>query len=274
MDLSFSLHITVWVWIIIGVAGVIGTAALTFGEAGRTASKWWMVAILLCMGTGGSGLLTLAFAAAGWPSAALYVWRATAIVVTLLGIPLFLQRGLEVSLPDAESKVVIKWSERRWSALIGTLLVAGLTWLSFRSSPPKINSDALNSAAPVVATSVLPAASILLLATLIALGLGTIYFLYLFVRRLEEGGAPQIEAHWGGIGGGLGGWRMSPALGHVLVATLLAVLFTVFLFRFDSQVRSAAAPVPSPTLTPAPQEAEVNKAQQVESKTEDGKGPN
>jgi hypothetical protein len=271
MDPSLSLHITVWIWIIVGVAGVIGAAALIFGEAGRGADKWWQIAFLLGMGAGGSGLLTLAVAAAGWPSVALYIWRATAIVVTLLGMALFVQRGLKVTLPDpVDSKVAIQWSERRWSTAIGTLLLAGLTWLSFRSNRPQISSDALSSAAPVAVTSVLPVAS-MWLAALVVLGLGTIYFLHLFVQRLEEGGAPQIEAHWGGIGGGLGGWRMSPALGHVLVATLLAVLFTIFLFRLDSQGRSAAGSGPSPT--PTPQNSEVSKAPQIESKAEDGKGP-
>jgi hypothetical protein len=67
------------------------------------------------------------------------------------------------------------------------------------------------------------------------LALGTLIFLSLFVQRLQLGGAPQIETHWGGIGGGLGGWRMSSSLGYLLVAIVLSVMFTVFLVQFDAR---------------------------------------
>lgn len=52
------------------------------------------------------------------------------------------------------------------------------------------------------------------------LGTLTLLFALLFLRAVERGEPPLFESHWGGLGGGLGGWRISPALAY-LVATLL-----------------------------------------------------
>jgi hypothetical protein len=130
--------------------------------------------------------------------------------------------------------------------------MASMAWLSFQSHPPEISSDALISSAPVEATSMLTLASILWMATLVALALGTTYFLFLFVQRLEQGGPPEIETHWGGIGGGLGGWRMSRSLGYLLVALGLSALFTFFLLRFDATGRAERPPGKTGVTTPTP----------------------
>jgi len=262
MDPSISLQITAWFWITMGAAGVIGAVIRTFTAAVESEQNWWEIPVFLGIAYAGNGLSTLGVAAAGWPSIALYVWRATAIICVLIGSIIFTRiiiakrgrhrgsaEGRDGSPGFEPEGSRFSYGPLLWSTTISTGILAAMAWLSFRSNPPEISSDALSSAAPVAATSVLPAASILWLATLVVLGLGTIYFLYLFVQRLEEGGAPQIEAHWGGIGGGLGGWRMSPALGHVLVATLLAILFTVFLFRLDSRERHSTVTVSSHTPT-------------------------
>lgn len=49
-----------------------------------------------------------------------------------------------------------------------------------------------------------------------------------FVAVASEEGA-AVEAHWGGFGGGLGGWRLSPALMYLLAIVFFGGLFTTTL---------------------------------------------
>ena len=46
----------------------------------------------------------------------------------------------------------------------------------------------------------------------------------LFVRSLETEKRLSIESHWGGLGGGLGGWRVSRSLTYLLVTVPLTLL--------------------------------------------------
>lgn len=46
----------------------------------------------------------------------------------------------------------------------------------------------------------------------------TLWFLHLFVDSVRDGQWPAFESHWGGLGGGLGGWRVSPSLLYLLGA--------------------------------------------------------
>jgi hypothetical protein len=75
-------------------------------------------------------------------------------------------------------------------------------------------------------------------------------------REVQGGGAPAVESHWGGFGGGMGGWRVSPALSYVFAALLLAALVGSIATILDRRVRvvpssgtAPAAPAPS---TPQP----------------------
>jgi len=231
------------------------------------------VTAILGIGLGASGLLTLAVAAAGRPLGALYLWRATALICLLLGPTIMLRMGRrkrgrppgnimrrrEVlgsaggrgGPPGIETEGARRgalW----WSTIIATGIMASMAWLSFQSHPPPLSSDTLSASAPVEATSMLTLASTLWMATLVALALGTTYFLFLFVQRLEQGGPPEIETHWGGIGGGLGGWRMSRSLGYLLVAMALSALFTFFLLRFDAAGRTERPPEKAGATTPTP----------------------
>jgi hypothetical protein len=52
------------------------------------------------------------------------------------------------------------------------------------------------------------------LAALIALGASA--------ARMMQGGAIEVETHWGGLGGGLGGWRLSSAAGLAVLAAISA----------------------------------------------------
>lgn len=62
-------------------------------------------------------------------------------------------------------------------------------------------------------------------ATQLVLGMATVGFLVGFTREIERGEWPRIETSWGGLGGGLGGWRMSPALACLLGALVFGGVF-------------------------------------------------
>jgi hypothetical protein len=66
----------------------------------------------------------------------------------------------------------------------------------------------------------------------IAVGLllaaGAVVFLVLAVRRAAAGGSFGVDSHWGGFGGGLGGWRISPPLAYLLAGLALALILAVF----------------------------------------------
>ncbi len=54
-----------------------------------------------------------------------------------------------------------------------------------------------------------------------------IVFLARFVRSLESGEPLGIESHWGGLGGGVGGWRISRPIVYLLPAIVFAALTAV-----------------------------------------------
>jgi hypothetical protein len=71
-----------------------------------------------------------------------------------------------------------------------------------------------------------------------------VYLLGMFIRRGSDFG---VETHWGGFGGGLGGWTISPALialvSSVAFATLTVVLAHKFAdFAVSTPASSPAAP--------------------------------
>ena len=57
-----------------------------------------------------------------------------------------------------------------------------------------------------------------LIASLIGSGVMTIIFVALFVFMTWMDPRPQIEGHWGGLGGGLGGWRIAPSILFLIAA--------------------------------------------------------
>jgi hypothetical protein len=54
----------------------------------------------------------------------------------------------------------------------------------------------------------------------------TIWFVALFLNAIKDHGTPQVETNWGGLGGGLGGWRFSVSLVYLLIGVFFAVLLT------------------------------------------------
>ena len=61
--------------------------------------------------------------------------------------------------------------------------------------------------------------------TLSLLGAATLGFIGGFVAAIHRGEWPRFETSWGGLGGGLGGWRISPALACLIGAMVFGALF-------------------------------------------------
>jgi hypothetical protein len=61
--------------------------------------------------------------------------------------------------------------------------------------------------------------------------LGTAAAFYRMYQELNRGDSPRLEHHWGGLGGGLGGWRVSPSLAYLLLTVALASLLTLIVTR-------------------------------------------
>ncbi len=100
-------------------------------------------------------------------------------------------------------------------------------------------------------------AAALLFGLLLALLLGAALALFfLAFTETAGGGPPSVESSWGGLGGGLGGWRLSPALVYFLGALFLAGLFGFLAHRIvGSEEFRAWSGVPA---VETPQETKVS----------------
>jgi hypothetical protein len=91
-------------------------------------------------------------------------------------------------------------------------------------------------------------------------GIVLVMLLWVFGRSLRSGDGVAIESHWGGLGGGIAGWRVSAPLIYLLgIVFLLGVSATLAWRIFpppkdlagQTQVASPS-PSPSPSPTSAP----------------------
>lgn len=79
-----------------------------------------------------------------------------------------------------------------------------------------------------------------LLVPLIFVGLAVICLVRLG-QRLGRNEALELTSHWGGLGGGLGGWRLSGAAGYLLLLVLCAALAAATLRGTARDFRESAA---------------------------------
>lgn len=63
--------------------------------------------------------------------------------------------------------------------------------------------------------------------SLLVLGALTVGFAGGFGAFVRRGEWPRFETSWGGLGGGLGGWRLSPALACLIGAIAFGTAFTL-----------------------------------------------
>jgi hypothetical protein len=59
------------------------------------------------------------------------------------------------------------------------------------------------------------------------LGFGALIFLGMFGFSAYLGDSPRMESQWGGLGGGLGGWQLSPSLAFLIAGLLLSSFFVL-----------------------------------------------
>jgi hypothetical protein len=82
---------------------------------------------------------------------------------------------------------------------------------------------------------------------LCVLGVASLVFLGLFVASVLLGNAPRMDSHWGGLGGGLGGWQVSPSLAFLCAGLLLSA--------FTSSAATSEGPASAGRSSPASAEA-------------------
>jgi hypothetical protein len=129
-----------------------------------------------------------------------------------------------------------------------------IAWQTFPTSPstmpgyrPRrpVRAMAISAAAGAIAVAALraddlPHAYAVLLAFF---GLAALVAICNAAARLNEGDTLEFVTHWGGLGGGLGGWRLSPAAGLVVLAIVSAsAAITVVLGRPAPVAAEAAKP--------------------------------
>src|SRR5688572_20883619 len=83
--------------------------------------------------------------------------------------------------------------------------------------------------------------------TIVAAAIGTIAVGCLVLFALEaQRREVRVETHWGGLGGGAGGWKLSPALLYLVLALVLFSMLTVIATRAlasaDEAIDREAAP--------------------------------
>ena len=106
-------------------------------------------------------------------------------------------------------------------------------------------------------------------ATLYAFGAATAWFIHRFHESMQQEGWPGMETHWGGLGGGLGGWRVSPSVIYLVGALTFAGILSYSLPKvvempvevsiadaeWDIEAEASEPPPPAvvaPSVVPAP----------------------
>lgn len=85
----------------------------------------------------------------------------------------------------------------------------------------------------------LPAAQAVLLVVLGALAVASFG---MFIHSLGGGDGVGVESHWGGIGGGVGGWRVTTPLIFLLLTIFFAGLLTASVQFADPPAQPPADP--------------------------------
>ena len=71
---------------------------------------------------------------------------------------------------------------------------------------------------------------------LVVFALAALGFFLGFISELRRGDRLEIQHHWGGFGGGLGGWRLSNSLAFLLGALLFTGVFVYPVNEFTSEL--------------------------------------
>lgn len=231
MSAALAVNVAAWLWALAGLAMIITFVVLAFSGFDEYSAFLFMVGLTVS----GIGSLVFALHIIASPIIALWTWRVAGVVCVL--ISLISVRGLR---PGQDVSVVT-----RLSGLLNVvvpLVVASASFLAQSIPPVK-----LAAAGPATIPNItIDGVRLWHGVALGVLGLGTIVFLLLFVRMAERGISLQVESNWGGIGGGMAGWRVSPSLTYFAATAIFGVLFAIFVFQLE---RPAAGGTASPQAT-------------------------
>jgi hypothetical protein len=233
-----AINVAAALWLVAGLGIAIALIIVVFKEFDSEDEALPYLA-LGGIGLAEVGLLVLATYLL-FPGVVLWAWRVSAVLYVVMALIAATRVG---SSPLARA------------AAAGNVLLAIAMAATSIDPGDALTRPAVASSAPPALLTVITIDGVKLWhgVAIGLLGLGTLTFLLLFIRAMERGDSPAFESHWGGIGGGIGGWRMSTSLTYVMGAAVFGLLFAVFIFTLgnDPSTRSAGNPpaAPAGTLT-------------------------
>jgi hypothetical protein len=233
--------VTVWALVVVG--GVALGSFFYIAYQVRDDDDPVNFAVLLAIGLGGSGLVVLGLGGLGFPVAALWTWRLSGIILVGVYIAMILRRRLP--------------APARLMALANVVVAGSFTAAAFATPTvvlPLQQAAPAASATTTITRVVVDGVQLWHGVALGILAVGTVVFLALFVLMLQRGVSARFESHWGGIGGGVGGWWMSPSLTYLVAAAVFGVLFAILVLQLERRAASSSSgPAPArPAGSPAP----------------------
>jgi hypothetical protein len=228
MELSTSLLIATWIWVILSSVAVIGCGALVAYLISED-EKYGVVVFLLCW-SASIGFLYLSLSFIGHPVAAMWTWRILSGIACAFGVFCCVW----VIVEDGEILEIL-------SMFGGAILAIGLMVASILSvsrplpvMPQSTTAQGLSEASRLQING-WHTFALAILAT------ATLIFVLLFGLAMRRGIPPGIESHWGGLGGGLTGLQISQSLTYLIAAIVFGILFAAFLLREENSVASGAS---------------------------------
>jgi hypothetical protein len=101
----------------------------------------------------------------------------------------------------------------------------------------------------------MPSAGQLQIIFLILVVLLLFLLIAVFVRAIERGEGVSVESHWGGLGGGLGGFHVSPPMIYLLGIVLLLMISSAVAWRAYAPPDKEGSQKPQRQQTDAAQDA-------------------
>jgi hypothetical protein len=218
MDQALMLNIVGWLWVLASL-GALATVVLLADEASGS------IRFLPQVGPGVVAISAMASLVAalhvvGYPAVGLWAWRIVSVLYVLFAIFVATNTGSDAA--------------ERAGVVVNVALALLTSIASFVIRQVFVPAAASSSPAPAKSIIAIQGVQLWHGLALSILGLGTVVFLFLFIRMIERGVPPQVESQWGGIGGGMGGWRMSASLTYLVTALVFGVLFAFFIVQLKA----------------------------------------
>jgi len=219
MDEAVVMAVVAWLWGLSGLTALvlIGYLASDLSDENEFATYGIASVGAIC------GIASVVFALhiLGYPRVAIWAWRVPAAAYLPVAVYMVTKVGAAV--------------KARLGAILNIVIALLLSIASFLVRQIFVPRPADAPAAPVKFPSItFSGVHVWHGIALGVLGFGTLLFLVLFIRMIERGVAPQIETQWGGIGGGMGGWRVSASLTYLAATVVFGVLFAFFIIQLKA----------------------------------------